>query len=125
MTRIFTKRIKLKSMGNEKLIFYLRTNKYYSIFLIIMVTFFVIATKKVTERHPERMRRISIWRTLRKIRCFADAQHDGQTRSLRAFCLASTTHFVFKLNTQCLCDSVPPCLIIGLISGYFSYFSHI
>jgi hypothetical protein len=34
-------------MGNEKLIFYLRTNKYYSIFLIIMVTFFVIATKKV------------------------------------------------------------------------------
>jgi hypothetical protein len=71
----------------------------YYLTLNFMVTFFVIATKKITERHPERMRRISIWRTLRKIRCFADAQHDGQTRSLCAFCLASATKFVFKWNS--------------------------
>jgi len=72
-----------------------------------IVTFFVIATKKVTERHPERMRRISIWRTLQKKRCFADAQHDVQTRSLRAFCLASAIRFVSRRNplrSLSLCD---------------------
>jgi hypothetical protein len=46
-------------MGNEKLIFYLRTNHYYTIFLIIIVTFFVIDTNKVIYRHPEHKRRIS------------------------------------------------------------------
>jgi len=30
------------------------------------------------------------------LRCFAEAQHDGQTRSLRAFCLAYATHFGYK-----------------------------
>ncbi len=54
-------------MGNEKLIFYLITNQYYTIFLIIIVTFFVIATKKVTK------------------------EKSRQTRSLRAFCLAPAT----------------------------------
>ena len=57
-------------MGNEKLIFYLITNQYYTIFLIIIVTFFVIATKKVTK------------------------EKSRQTRSLRAFCLAGATLLV-------------------------------
>jgi hypothetical protein len=42
--------------------------------LNFIVTFFVIATKKVTK------------------------EKSRQTRSLRAFCLASATHFVLKLN---------------------------
>jgi hypothetical protein len=29
------------------------------------------------------------------MRCFADAQHDGQTRSLRAFCLAAPRYDYF------------------------------
>ena len=49
-------------------------NDYSS--LIFIVTFFVIATKKVTK------------------------EKSRQTRSLRAFCLASATHFVFEMNSQ-------------------------
>jgi hypothetical protein len=49
---------------------------YFS-FLCNMVTFFVIATKKVMKRNPERKRRISSWSSLRFMRCFACAQHDA------------------------------------------------
>ena len=50
--------------------------------LIFVVTFFVIATKKVTK------------------------EKSRQTRSLRAFCLASATHFVFRRNSW---RSLPLC----------------
>jgi hypothetical protein len=84
---------------------------------------------------------------------FAAAQHDGQTRTLRAFCLANATlpgsvilsesegshHGVrFKkwdvpdtrdkfatAQHDVLCDFVSLCLILSLISGYFSYFSYL
>jgi hypothetical protein len=48
-------------MGNEKLIFYLRTNQYYTIFLIIIVTFFVIATKKVTKEKSRQTVLVNSW----------------------------------------------------------------
>ena len=43
--------------------------------LNFIITFFVIATKKVTK------------------------EKSRQTRSLRAFCLARATHFVYKRNS--------------------------
>ena len=51
-----------------------RCPNMHLVICFITVTFFVIATKKVTK------------------------EKSRQTRSLRAFCLASATHFVLRLN---------------------------
>jgi hypothetical protein len=52
-----------------------RPEPKYFLTLIFIVTFFVIATNKVTK------------------------EKSRQTRSLRAFCLASATHFVYQMNS--------------------------
>ena len=60
------------------------------VFIFDIVTFFVIATKKVRSVILS-VSEGSQYSMPCKMRCFANAQHDGQTRSLRAFCLASAT----------------------------------